>query len=284
MLTIDAYLRAKETGGRFVGKAASQGTLRSYRSALTQAELLLGKPLSAMTEDDGDRFMEILSEKGFTSQYSSLLLSALRGAFVWGIGKKLFLTAHPFDGIQSPSKARELPTIMTKKQLEKFFAALSGQPKYQLFFKIMYYGGLRIDEVTKLKRSDVKEEALLVNGKGSKQRMVYLPDSLRKELGKWMQHHYESDYVFYSQYQTIKPMTVSYARTVFQQAVKKASLPAELHPHNLRHASATHFYEATEDMALTQKMLGHANPATTMLYAQIANKQLHNGQKKAFGD
>lgn len=287
MFEVSEYIRAKEVGGRYVGERGSANTLRAYASALRQAEALLGKPLHKMTAKDADTLMEIMQDEDFANDYKSLILSALRGAFTWAIGHGRYHEAHPFDGIKNPPKRRMLPTILTKEQLDRFFAALEPHPKYQLFFKIMYYGGLRIGEVIKLEKTDVLDDGILVRGKGDRQRLVGLPPSLMETLRAHVAAtHPKAKYVFTSATKKRKyvPMTATYIYVMFHQAREQAGLPSELHPHNLRHTSATHFYAATSDIALTQKHLGHANVSTTLLYAQISNDQLAAARKSVFGD
>lgn len=286
MFTIDSYLRAKEVGGRYVGEAGSKNTLRTYESALKQAERMLNKSLCEMNTEDADNLMEIMQEEDYASDSRSLILSALRGAFTWAIGNNLYVGTHPFDGIKNPSKRRKLPTILNKEQLNALFDALKDEPKYQLFFKLMYYGGLRIGEVISLKKDCIVKGGILVRGKGDRQRIAHLPVEILAELSSFIVMNPKTTYVFYAQSTRDTknmPIAATYPYEIFHKARIKAGLPDVLHPHNLRHSSATHFYAETGDIALTQKHLGHARVETTLLYAQITNEQLASAHAKVFG-
>lgn len=287
MFMISSYIRAKEVGGRYIGEPGSANTLRAYESALTQVEHMLGKPLYKLKTQDADTLMEIMQNEDFSNAYKGLILSALRGAFTWAIGVGKYSHAHPFDGIRNPPKRRELPIILTKDQVDQFFDHLKTNPKYQLFFKLMYYGGLRIGEVISLQKEDVGAGGVLVRGKGNKQRLADLPESVMVELRAHVLHYTKTRYVFYGQSKKTKrnqPLTKTYPYVIFHATKRAVGLPDKLHPHNLRHTSATHFYAATNDIALTQKHLGHARVETTLLYAQVSNDQLTTARKSVFGD
>jgi site-specific recombinase XerD len=284
MFTIDAYIRAKQVGGRYVGEAGSANTLKTYATCLTQAERMLDKPIAEFTSSDADTLMEIMQEEDYANDSKALILSALRGAFTWAIGNGLYHDAHPFDGIRNPPKRRKLPTILSKEEVDRFFLVLYDNPKYSLFFKLMYFGGLRIGEVTKLLKADRVDGGILVRGKGDRQRIANLPASVCAELDSFIKSHNKTKYVFYNEATNKGPISAVYPYHVFHDTKRSAGLASELHPHNLRHSAATHFYAATNDIALTQKLLGHARVETTLLYAQITNEQLSSAHRAVFGD
>lgn len=283
MFTIETYIRAKQVGGRYVGEAGSVNTLKTYENCLKQAERMLDKSIDAFTTYDADTLMEIMQEEDYANDSKSLILSALRGAFTWAIGNGFYVGAHPFDGIRNPPKRRKLPTILSREEVDRFFFELRDNPKYALFFKLMYFGGLRIGEVTRLQKADRVNGGILVRGKGDRQRIANLPASLCTELDAYIGKNPKTKYVF-AQQNGKGPISAVYPYAVFHQTKRAANLPIELHPHNLRHTAATHFYAATNDIALTQKMLGHARVETTLLYAQITNEQLSSAHRAVFGD
>jgi integrase len=274
------YLAAKKVGGRHVGRPASAKTIKAYDAALMLCERLIDVPLEDWTFDEGDALLEALEE--VSPAYKANILSALRGYYAWAIGVGRYKGQSPISGISSPHIPRKIPTILTKDQVKEFFSHFDG--KYKLFFELMYYGGLRIGEVASLRREDVRDEALVIRGKGNKQRYIYLSDSLYHRLLAHMQENNDSDYVFYGDSANAckdQPITLVTARETFNRIRDQMGL--KIRPHNLRHTSATHFHESVGDLALTSKFLGHSRPETTMIYAQIADSRMKHATKSVFG-
>lgn len=282
MFTIDEYIEAKRLGARHAGRAASVKTLASYAWALKKIESLTGKPIDTLTEQDAEVLLTIMDRKGLATATRAQMMAAGRGVFDWAIATSRYDERHPFDGIAAPTIKRVLPTILTKDQVQTFFQSFDSV-KYHVFFSLMYYCGLRIGEVASLTRTNVKENYLIIRGKGEKERKVPVPHSVWLLLQRYMAVHTASDYVFYAS-QTNEPMTLNAAYAAFHRAKEVCGLPAQLHPHNLRHTSATHLQRSSRDITITQKFLGHANPATTMLYAQIADEDVMTAHQAAFGD
>lgn len=282
---IDQYLRAKKAGGRYVGKPASERTIKAYRNALQTAQRLVGKPIELFSVADGDELVYRFEEENLGPAYRANILAAVRGFFDWMMACDFYTGTHPMYGIATPKVSRELPTILSKDQVFSLFDHIH-HPKYKLFFKLMYFGGLRIGEVTELQRQDIQQEGIIVRGKGNKQRFVYLPLAIMNELAEYTSVYQGSSYIFYAESAnacTDQPLSLVHARETFQAAKERAGLPQGLHPHNLRHTSATHFHEHVGDLAATQKFLGHARPETTMLYAQLADKKMKDASRAVFG-
>jgi len=279
---IETYLRQKAIGGRYVGKKGSEKTIRAYRAALQTAERYVSRPLDEWTIGDVDELIITFEEFDVSPAYRANILAALRGFFDWAIAMGHYTKVHPLTGVSSPRAPRTIPTILTEEQVRSFFACLHG--KYKIFFELMYYGGLRIGEVTSLRREDVREDGIVVRGKGDKQRFVPLPSSLRNRLQTFMEEHNESSFVFYGESANAKkdaPITLIQARDVFNRTKDFCRL--NIRPHNLRHTSATHFHAKVGDLAMTQSFLGHARPETTMIYAQIADSRMKKAAASVFG-
>lgn len=281
---IEDYLTAKRIGSRHAGSPGSPKTIKAYKAGLSAVERLLGKSLIDITEDDADRLM--VEMESFSGAYKANILSALRGYYVWAIATGRYEGGNPFSAIAAPKATRKLPTILTREQVDCLLAAISSE-KYRLFFSLMYFGGLRIGEVVQLKRDDVANDGIVIHGKGDKQRFVYLPESLRKQLKTFMRQHTDSSYIFYAESRNADKtteLTLAQAYQEFERAKQACTLRADLHPHNLRHTAATHMHAATGDLALTQKFLGHSRPETTVIYAQITDPRMHSVQRSVFGD
>lgn len=128
--------------------------------------------------------------------------------------------------------------------------------------------GLRRAEVAGIKTSDVYHDlvgySILVHGKGDKDRLVPVSDSLAREI----QCYAETDgYVFPGRYRGhITPGAVG--------RMVSALLPPGVTMHALRHRYATRVYAASHDILATQQLLGHSSPAITQRYVAVDNERL----------
>lgn len=307
--TKENYIQAKEMGTSYAGKAASKNTLIGYAHDLKRAEELTGKPLKEWTPAEASALLSRARAEGLKATTVNRMIAALRNAFDWGINNNIYKGRNPMLGIHNLPVTDKLPTVLDQEEVDAFFAALDAlyeeriakkrawgdsfgqfywaanieEKKYLLFFKVMYYAGLRISEVAGLKKRDVLKDGIRITGKGSKERFVPLVPEVLAELHAWVAAHPKTDYVFYqSNGHTEKPMGVDVARDWFQEAVERAGLPKETTPHNLRHSFATKALEKTGRIEVVQKLLGHANVNTTMIYAKIANERVKSEYDKIF--
>lgn len=285
MFNIDQYLEAKRLGARHAGRAASPKTLESYSWALHKAESLLNLPLHSFTEHDAEVLLTVMDNQSLSTATRAQIMAACRGIFDWAIATDRYVGKHPFAGISTPTIKRTLPTILTPEQVTCFFNSFESE-KYQLFFSLMYYAGMRIGEVRALQRKDVSPSGLIVRGKGGFQRIAHLPERIMDKLQRYLPKHPSSKYVFYGEAPNSREgesISLIAAYKAFHAAARACGLPKEVHPHNLRHSFATHLQRSVRDITITQAALGHKNPATTMLYAQIADEDVKAAHKAAFG-
>ncbi len=155
--------------------------------------------------------------------------------------------------------------------------------------------GLRISEVCSLKKQEIdfeNERIKIVQGKGSKDRYVMLPEKLKPILEKWFRIN-ESEYVVPTAYKN--EMATGYLSLKFRNYLQKAGLLIETEKtstgqqrhaysfHTLRHTYATFLLEKGVDLYYIQRALGHSDIHTTQIYAYISNIDLQNKINGAFG-
>ncbi len=146
--------------------------------------------------------------------------------------------------------------------------------------------GARVAEISNVKIGDMNlqrnEPKVLIHGKGGKQRLVYISQSLRKHLLEYLDWKKKSvdeptgkdDYLFLSE-RGGKFATRS-LQSMFETAVKGAGLP-RYSIHACRHSFGTYLYQKTKNLRMVQKQLGHASIATTQVYADVPPEEMSNG-------
>lgn len=155
------------------------------------------------------------------------------------------------------------------------FGVIRGALKHNTMLRLCYGMGLRVSELVGLKVTDIDSgnmQAHIRRAKGKKDRYVPLPASILEQLRSYFREYRPKEYLFEGQYGGA--YTVRSAQTVFKQAMQKAGINKHVGIHGLRHSYATHLLEAGTDIGFIQKLLGHEDIKTTLLYAQVTDRNL----------
>ena len=141
---------------------------------------------------------------------------------------------------------------------------------------MLYGSGLRVSEMIELKRSNIffKESYMLVEGKGSKQRLVPLSPEAEKWYNLYEQDRNqlviqpgEEDYAFLNR--RGHRLTRQMVFIILQRLCAAAGITKPVSPHTLRHSFATHLLQNGADLRVIQQLLGHENITTTEIYTHI---------------
>lgn len=158
--------------------------------------------------------------------------------------------------------------------------------KRYMLVHLAMYSGLRVAEIANLKIHDLKLRVKdpyikVTNGKGGKDRNVYIDHKLTDYLIKYTKHRRKTEPLFACTFDTKKPKhyTTNTLYRSFKKAVRAANLRDELTIHSARHTYATLLLEKTGNLRYVQKQLGHSKIEITALYADILpekNSELAN--------
>lgn len=204
------------------------------------------------------------------------------------------LPANPFRGLPLPKLEKRLPQFLTEAQMKALLEApaaagendVFGAERDRLAMEVIYGGGLRISEAVALTCGaiDFADGVARVKGKGGKERLCPLG---RVAVERWraFQRRFDvpagpSDFVL-----PASPRGGQVAPRSIQRRLKRylalAGLPADISPHKLRHAYATHLLNAGADLRLVQELLGHSQLATTQVYTHVSVARLKEVYAKA---
>ncbi len=197
---------------------------------------------------------------------------------VYGLRFLLKAEGLPYEHLQLPSIARpeKLPVILSR---EEIWAMLKNAQllKHKILIGLLYGCGLRCMEVRniELKHLDIDRKLLhIVQSKGNKDRYVPLSSHLIRGIQKYISATHPGKYLFEG---TGNPQGKGfdgrYSQRGVQWAVKtvarQAGILKEVHTHTLRHTYATHLLEDGVNILTVQKLLGHANIDSTMVYLHV---------------
>ncbi|MFA6131976.1 MAG: site-specific tyrosine recombinase/integron integrase [Patescibacteria group bacterium] len=155
--------------------------------------------------------------------------------------------------------------------------------------EMLFSTGLRVSELANLKIDQVnlKRDEFTVRGKGDKPRVVFLSDSAKEWLKKYLnKRHDTSPYMFICHDRAKRgredsgPITPRSIERMVEYCAKAAGVTKRITPHTLRHTFATDLLMNGADIRSVQSLLGHASITTTQVYTHITNKQLKEVHKK----
>jgi site-specific recombinase XerD len=162
-----------------------------------------------------------------------------------------------------------LPDVRSDADCRRLIAALR-KPIYRGCFTLIYAYGLRINEATNLPITaiDSQEMTLRVIGKGNKERILPLSESILGMLRVVWKGHRSSQWMF-PNCLLVSPLSYTTARRAFDRARDECGFDANFRPHSLRHSFATHMLQQGVDIRLIQILLGHSTIQSTQVYTHL---------------
>lgn len=272
-----------------IERGAATHTLDNYkRDLLDLADSLATrkKRLENATTDDLRRYLHRLHSAGYAPRTSARRLSAIKQFYMFLYGERL-RQDDPAQSLDGPRLDQPLPKYLTEGEIKHLLntAAADKTPKGRrtsAVLELLYGAGLRISEALTLPiHSGLRDqETLIITGKGQKERMVPLSNSIQQALALYRPHRAtflkkgaESPWLFPAPRAKDGHLT----RQIFDQDLKalgrEAQINKPLSAHVLRHSFATHLLDHDMDLRSVQQLLGHADIATTTLYTHITGQR-----------
>jgi len=210
-------------------------------------------------------------------------ISALRAFYDYMCSKRRLLPSNPILELERPRLQKRLPVYLTLEESVQLLNSIEGRNKVRDYAMITLFlnCGLRLSELTNIKKTDIKGDTLKVVGKGNKERTIYLNEASQAALKQYLEIRKQKNgqdvpYLFLSEQNN------QISNRAVQHAVKKHIRAAKLDDskisvHKLRHTSATLMYQYSDtDIRALQQILGHENIATTEIYTHIDDARLRD--------
>lgn len=229
-------------------------------------------------------FVYQLKDLGLAPASIRRTISAVRTFFRFLLAEGV-LVRDPSDRLESPSRWRTLPDVLTADEVGLLLAAPSlDEPlafRDRAMLELAYGAGLRVSEWISIGVRDLLlEEGLLrVFGKGSRERLVPLGRPAigavavyLRELRPRLERGAGQGVLFLNA--RGQPLSRMGAWKILRKYVEIAGLTKTVSPHTLRHSFATHLLEGGADLRAVQEMLGHADISTTQIYTHVDREYL----------
>ena len=178
------------------------------------------------------------------------------------------------DTVRPRSPQRVLPEILSAEEVKQLINKTVNK-KHQAMLTTIYALGLRSGELINLKISNLDGDRNMVfigEGKGKKDRVLPFPESLKPYLREYFKQYRPKVFLFEGQ--KGGKYTSASLRSVFNQALKRVNITKNVTLHSLRHAYATHLLESGTDLRRIQKLLGHNDIKTTMIYTHVSQQNI----------
>ncbi len=244
----------------------SNSSINCYLHAIKKLCQFSGCLPDSMGEEDIFNYLAHLKNECKLSRET--IRNQLQGIrFVY---RKVYKRIDIIQDVPYPKKTKKLPIILSGKELALLFASAKSL-KHRMVLKIAYSGGLRRNEISKLKLVDIDTKNNLLrieNSKGNKDRYTLLAKSLIPELREYYTRYKPEKYLFNGRIKGF-PYSEEGLRWTFDQALIKSGICKDVSLHSLRHAFASHLLAMETDLFTIQKLLGHDDIRTTMIYLQV---------------
>ncbi len=179
---------------------------------------------------------------------------------------------QPFDEkLPLAKRQQSLPVVLNREEIQKMITQTANF-KHKLVLQLLYYTGLRLNELISLQWTDLDFEREIIHvkkGKENKDRVVFLHKVIAQNLQQQSRY---SNVILISERGTT--YTERSIQEIVKQAAKRAGVRKKVTPHTLRHSFATHLLEAGADIRYIQQLLGHKDLKTTQIYTHVANKDI----------
>jgi integrase/recombinase XerC len=231
-------------------------------------------------------FLSQLYAKGLSKTSVARALAAVRSLYRW-LAREGVVEQNPAKLVSTPRLPKKLPRVPT---IEEMNFVIDGEmpegaafpERDRLMLELLYGCGIRNSELTGINVDDIRlsAEAILIRGKGKKERYVPFGEAVRTALARYLPER--KKVIEQARKQTIALLvnhrggrltTRSVGRIVKKIAIAKGLSP-DVHPHTLRHAFGTHMLEEGADLRAIQELLGHERLATTQRYTQLSMKHV----------
>ncbi|MEL7349412.1 MAG: tyrosine recombinase [Pseudomonadota bacterium] len=297
--TADAHLIEAFLEAAIAERGAAENTVAAYARDLTDFAAFArarGLSLATVGRVDIEAYLARAEAEGLATSTRARRLSAIRRFCRFALGEG-WRKDDPAARLSGPRAARKLPGTLSAADVDALLAAAArrvtqaaeGSPtarnaiRDHCLLEMLYATGLRVTELVTLPREPAARgpETLSVTGKGSKERLVVLTPAARAALIRWRavcdargQAFARSPWLFPARTPD-KPLSRLRAWEVVKTLAAAAGLdPAQVSPHVLRHAFATHLLAGGADLRSIQLLLGHADIGTTEIYTHVLDARM----------
>lgn len=260
----------------------SPNTVEAYEMDLDKLRAYTAEHSLDYVHLDFEGLEAFIFEQFKTIQSEATQARVLAGIHAWYrfLLYKDYIEQDPSELLEGPRKSKHLPTVLSLDEVNRMMAAIDLSTneghRNRAMMEMLYGSGLRVSELVGLQLSKIylNEHYMLIEGKGSKQRLVPISPVAEEWFGYWLQERATwpvkpefRDIAFVNRYG--RPLTRAMVFTIVRRLCEEAGITKTVSPHTLRHSFATHLLQNGADLRVIQQLLGHEDLATTEIYTHV---------------
>lgn len=262
---VEAFLAAKRIDG------CRPKTIKGYRERLKLFMTQCSKPVQQITTGDLREYLAYLvDERHLMDNSVQAHINTLRSFFSWLVDEDN-IRKSPMRKIKSLKidKLRSRHPL-TAEQLELVRDGCRGY-KEKALVEFLVSSGCRVSEVAGLRVDDIdwRDRKCKVIGKGNKERTVYFSVRAKLMLQLYIAERRGGEALFASSRAPYEPLTDRGIEKMISKLGKRIGMERPLYPHLMRHTFASHALNCGMELTIIQHLLGHSDPKTTLIYAEI---------------
>ena len=257
--------------------------LSRYLSFLERRDL----DILEVTAMDARRFIaDLLNNRSMKSPTVNRMLSTLRGFYRYAM-KQGACSQNPFSRIEGSARYRRLPSVLSRSEVISILSspvATFFDLRNSVMFHLFYSTGCRLSELLQanIEDLDLPQERMLVQGKGKRQRFVFINPQTRVLLLRYLDQR--EQFLLGNTENTRallignrgRRLSASSVHSIFEKYRLRHGLHTRFTPHVLRHSFATHMLDNESGIRIVQELLGHASISTTQIYTHVSQERLRS--------
>ena len=275
---LDAFIASKRLEGR------SEKTLSLYRFTIEKMLVKINKNICTVTTEDIRNYLaDYREEHGVSKATIDGIRRNLSSIYHW-LEEEDYIFVSPIRKIHKIKITKKVKPAYSDEELEK----LRDGCKYLrdlAIVEFLFSTGVRIGELVKLNRNDVnfEERECKVLGKGDKERITYFDAKTKLHLQEYLASRTDDNpALFVSIRKPASRITTGGMEIMMRRLGQRCNIE-KCHPHRCRRTMATTALEKGMPIELVQRVLGHSQISTTLLYTVIKDSTIKNSHRKYIG-
>lgn len=268
----------------FLGTKAVEGlskrSITYYGTILAQVKKDTYKPITELTTNEIRAYLARgLMERKWSINTANNVRAVLLSFFGWAYKEKA-ITDNPMTRVQKIKGIKTVRLPLSSEEIEKLRNAATVRNR--AIIEVLLSTGCRVSELAGLTRNvvDFREGKAKVLGKGNKERWVYFNSLAKMYLARYLDSRNDDNQaLFVEEHKPYRPLAISGIGRMLRELGKSVGVE-NVHPHRFRHTAATTALRRGMPIDMIQKVLGHENISTTMIYAHTDSTSVQETHRK----
>lgn len=272
---LQLFLVRKKTEGKSIR------TLEQYQMHLSKLLQYLNKPLQKISEDDLFFYLAVYKKtRNVSNTYLDNIRLVFSSFFTW-LNNKGYISKNPTSGLEPIKREQKIKKAFSDEELEKLRRTCTHERDLALM-EFLYSTGVRASELIALNRSDIDfyNKNVVVYGKGSKEREVYLTATACLHLKEYLNSRLDdNEALFVSTRNPHNRLTVAGLERILKKLGEDAKIE-KCHPHKFRRTMATNVLKKGAQLEEVKELLGHTKLDTTMIYCTVSRENVKHTHQR----